>query len=381
MSKGDSWKVQPLRQADPETGVMVERLSDDVGNTHHPYFTGPMITADGRYLLLSSDRSGSWQVCILDRSAGRIVQLTDGPDITHTTPCMDIERGIVYYLSGRCVRSVHIDGSDVREHYQCPEGFSPSILSISSCGRYLAFSYREQMPASTDTGKIYSSQAERFFQHPRSVVIMLDLEQQDAKALYGENTQYSHVSISPTDPNIVLFCHEGPWHLLQRMWIVRADTLEVWPLLETQRLLSKCGHEYFTDGGTVVTQYAERDNVRDELFRHANVLIEPDGSNERRFWYDGVQPMHVQTSHHDETLMIGDCGPRANRSDKAGAEWMSVIRLVGEKSEMTPLCRHSTSWTVQHSHPHAVFWPDDKWVSFNSDRGGRCNAYRAELPA
>ena len=41
--------------------------------------------------------------------------------------------------------------------------------------------------------------------------------------------------------------------------------------------------------------------------------------------------------------------------------------------------RHGTSWTAQHSHPHPVFWPDDRWAMFNSDRGGRCNVYRVEV--
>ncbi|KKK84869.1 hypothetical protein LCGC14_2778990, partial [marine sediment metagenome] len=287
----------------------------------------------------------------------------------------------VYYWSDGRLMSVPVDGGEVAEHYACPRGYRPTALSISSCGRYLAFAYAEQMPTSTDTGKIYSSQAERMYQCPRSVVIRLDLSENVAQALYGEPAWYSHVSISPVDPNVVMFCHEGPWLLVQRIWIAWADTQEVWPLLKTRRLLGQCGHEYFTGTGKVMTQYAERDTVDQYPWRHANVLLNPDGSDERKFWYQGPQPMHVQTSHHDGTLMTGDCGRRTDIHDAEGSAMMSLIRLVDDRSEMTPLCRHGSSWTGHRSHPHPVFWPDDRWVLFDSDRGGRCNVYRVQVPS
>jgi len=226
---------------------------------------------------------------------------------------------------------------------------------------------------------IYSTQRESMYQRPRSVLMRVDVQEGVAEALYGETEWYSHVSISPTDPHVVLFCHEGPWLLVQRMWIVRADTEQVWPLLETERLLQQCGHEYFTATGTVVTQYAERDSVADTTWRHANVLMNVDGSNERRYWYDGWQPMHVQTSHAEETLMVGDCGQRSERDDPEAQAMLVLVRLVGDRSVITPLCRHDSSWKAQGSHPHPVFWPDDRWVVFSSDRGGRCNVYRAEV--
>ena len=378
MSVGDSWTVEFLKQEDSETGALVERLSDHAGDTFHPYFLPPVISDDGRYLLLANNRSGAPQIHVLDVPAARMVQLTDGPGVRGGGSCMDPRQGIVYYWSAGRLMSVAIEGGESNQHYVCPEGYRPTGLSISACGRYLAFAYFERLPASTESGKIYSSQAERLFQCPRSVLIRLDLHTGRPQALYGETQWYTHVNISPADPNIVMFCHEGPWLLVQRMWIARADTMEVWPLLKTRRLLEQCGHEYFTVSGRVVTQYAQRETVTQQPWRHANVLLDPDGTDERRYWYEGPQPMHVQTSHRDEALMVGDCGQRRDFDDAEGGARMSLIRLVDDRSEMTTLCRHDTSWTRQHSHPHPVFWPDDRWVLFNSDHGGRCNVYRVE---
>jgi len=43
------------------------------------------------------------------------------------------------------------------------------------------------------------------------------------------------------------------------------------------------------------------------------------------------------------------------------------------------LCRHDTSWRTQNSHPHPALSPDDRWVVFTSDRGGKCQVYMAQV--
>ena len=49
----------------------------------------------------------------------------------------------------------------------------------------------------------------------------IDTETGDAVAAWGEATWISHVLIHPTDPNLILFCHEGGGTgVQQRMWIV-----------------------------------------------------------------------------------------------------------------------------------------------------------------
>jgi oligogalacturonide lyase len=33
----------------------------------------------------------------------------------------------------------------------------------------------------------------------------------------------NHVQFSPTDPTLMMFCHEGPWHKVDRIWTIRTD--------------------------------------------------------------------------------------------------------------------------------------------------------------
>ena len=34
---------------------------------------------------------------------------------------------------------------------------------------------------------------------------------------------FGHIQFSPTDPNLLMFCHEGPWHKVDRTWTIRTD--------------------------------------------------------------------------------------------------------------------------------------------------------------
>jgi len=51
MPKGTVFKGNKVTVKDNLTGVEVTRLSSDVGNTFHPYFTQPLFSFDGKNIL------------------------------------------------------------------------------------------------------------------------------------------------------------------------------------------------------------------------------------------------------------------------------------------------------------------------------------------
>lgn len=366
--------------ADPDTGVDVTRVSDDHGDTIFPYFTQVLFTDDGEDLLVSSNRTGTWQAYLLCVSTGELRQLTDEPEgiRAHGSTVLPT-KGAVAFLTGNVLKRVNLDGSGTRTLYEAPQGFSPSILAPSADGASVTFAYSEGLALSTETGRIYSTMAERLYRRPASVVMRVDTESGAAAALWGEREWISHVNVSPVDGDIVVFCHEGSWHLVQRMWTLRASTGKVWPLVEQRRLLERSGHEFFTRSGRVVTQYSWRFHASAKDWVPLDVFVNPDGSAPQAFRYLHGRPSHVQVAG-DEALGVGDCAfPSAGFAD--GRSYMGLIRYEDERAVMTALCRHDSSWLTQHSHPHPIFSPDDRWVYFNTDRGGRCNIYRAPVPS
>src|SRR5262249_52550263 len=55
----------------------------------------------------------------------------------------------------------------------------------------------------------------------------------------------NHVQFSPTDPTLMMFCHEGPWERVDRTWITRVDGTGV-KLMHPRTMPNEiAGHEFF----------------------------------------------------------------------------------------------------------------------------------------
>jgi oligogalacturonide lyase len=216
---------------------------------------------------------------------------------------------------------------------------------------------------------------ETLFRRPSSVVMQVNVSDKSARAVWGEREWISHVNTSPVDGDIVCFCHEGPWHLVQRTWIVRPSTSEVWPIVNTKLHLERAGHEIFTRSGRICTQYGRRKSPSHE-WECADLFINPDGTNMVMYEYKpGRKPMHVQVDS-TESYGVAD-GAFLVGGPEDGNNYISLVKYENGLAKQRILCTHGTSWSAQHSHPHPVWFPDDSMVFFTSDRGGNCNIYIA----
>jgi oligogalacturonide lyase len=196
-----------------------------------------------------------------------------------------------------------------------------------------------------------------------------------AVAAWGERNWISHVMIHPTNPDFILFCHEGGSLSSQRMWTVDISKVrgrQAVPLYP-QRPNEYCVHEYFTRGGEIGFQYEVE---REGKTEHYNCCIRPDGTWVRQWLLPGRRPGHIQ-SNTANNLIVGDCG-YLNMEDKDGANFMSLMRHSNGRASVKRLCRRKPGET-QHSHGHPVFSLDDRWVIFNSRIGERDNIFMAEV--
>lgn len=376
---GKVYELDRITREDKMTGVQVTRLTDNQGNTRHPYFTQPLISKDSRYLLVTSDRTGSYQLFIMDLDKPQMVQLTAETNKKTVrwwgmkesrggSPCLDGKRMIAYYWSGNILKSINISNMKTDELYRVPEGFTPNILSMTADGQYIDFCYSEVVKLSSKDWK------EQLYRRPTSVIMRVNVQNKRAEAIWGEREFISHVNTSPVDPNIVLFCHEGPWHLVQRMWIVRADSGEYWPLVKQKMCLERAGHEFFTAGGRIVTQYGVRDTPFSE-WKNADLFISPDGTNREEYYYPGPKPGHIQVNSQ-ETLGVGDrIHLEPDHSD--GINYIGLIKYEDGRANLKLLCRHDTDWSK--AHPHPIFTRDEKHVIFDSNFEGYTNIYRAPV--
>jgi len=377
--KGSVIHHTPIKQKDPITGVTVTQLSDDQGNTNHSYFTMPSIDRENRFVVCNSDRTGTSQIYTLELGSGTMVQITEEKAGT-SSGCLDLKRNIVYYMAGRELKSTRLDTLETRTHLEIPEGCEAGLLSITNDGRYLAFAYSEKVALITSRGALYSGMREKMFRHPASVIIRYDTQEEKAYAVWGEQSWISHVNISPIDPNRIVFCHEGTWHLVQRLWTAKVDTDEITPLVEQKYNMERVGHEFFLEDGRVGAQYTIRHDVHTNFFRDAHfgdVFVNPDGSNQQIYFYPYTRPMHFQMNHA-MTMGAGD-GAHIRRDMPDNRKYIGLNRYEDNQVKVGLLCRHNSSFKSQACHPHLIFTRDDRHVLFSSDFGeGNANVYLAE---
>ncbi|MEZ4637917.1 MAG: oligogalacturonate lyase family protein [Caldilineaceae bacterium] len=84
----------------------------------------------------------------------------------------------------------------------------------------------------------------------RSAASCVWLRTAAARTAWEENAWIGHVNTSPTIPNLLTFCHEGPWHEVDnRIWGLNIDSGDTWQIRPRTHPGEKVGHEYwYADG-------------------------------------------------------------------------------------------------------------------------------------
>jgi oligogalacturonide lyase len=360
---------------DVDTGARVMQLTGDGSDNVHLYFTSESFVGGGsNRLVFGSNRSGRFQFYLLEIRERKLVQLTDGETLAPQQACLS-PGGRLFYFDGPVLRTLQVDTLDDRELYRVPNGWRSHLATCTANGEYVAFTYRENLAVSTDTGRIYSTMPETYFQRPACVIMRIRTGNGQAVAVWGERMWISHVLIHPLQPDLVLFCHEGGSLVTQRMWTVNAAQARgrMAQPLYPQKPGEYCVHEYFTRSGEVGFQYElDRDGSRE----HYNAFIRPDGTWIRQYLLPGPRPGHIQ-SNTANTLVVGDAA-HLGPGDRDGGNFMSLMTHANGRAAVRRLCRRKPGET-QHSHGHPVFSPDDRWALFNSRIGDRENILMADV--
>ena len=399
--KGTIYEFERKSERDPVTGVEVIRLTDNRGNYDRPYFTTRQFDRAGRYTLFVSDFTGTsraknpdapavgkigfGELFLLELETGKALQVTEGEAIKmgHGAHAMMGPDGKnAYYYSNEQLKEVDLETLESRDLMWIPNSYNFHSLSITDDGRYLAFSVVEEMVLLTSRFADPLSEAapgarERFFKEPGSLVIRYDTVTGTAEAVCGGHHRITHVSLMPSDGDRLLFCHDGPWHLTQRMWTARVSTDEVKPLVSQQHNLEGIVHEFFTPGGRIGAQYSYRYKPDMDFFLFADLFVDFDGGNQERYYYPYLRPGHVSVNSR-ETLAAGDRA-MIRRDMKDSERYLSLIRYHSQdhRAEVSLLCAHDTSGK-KSAHVHPVFTPDDSHIVYSSDKEGRLNIYMVE---
>lgn len=399
--KGKTYIFERKSERDSVTGVEVIRLTDNKGTYDRPYFTTPQFTADSRYTIFVSDfthtsivknadapavgKIGFGELFLLELDTGRALQVTQGEAIKmgHGSHAMLSSDGShAYYYSNEQFKVVDLETLESRELMWIPCSYNFHSLSMTNDGRYVAFTLVEEVLLLTQRfadpfAEAAPGSRERFFKQPGSLVIRYDTLLDAAEVVFGGHHRITHTSLKPDDGDYLLFCHDGPWHLVQRMWMARVSSDEVKPLIPQQHNLEGVVHEFFTPSGRVGAQYSYRYKPDMPFFMFADIYVDIDGGNQKRYYYPFGRPGHVGISP-DETMGVGDCA-MLSADMKDSQRYLSLIAYnqADHRAEPALLCAHDTSGK-KSAHVHPSFTPSGQHIVFSSDKEGALNIYMVE---
>lgn len=397
----------PLRHA--------RRLTDGRANDQLLYFTSPSLTADGRTLVVISDRDSPIpkasdplalvSLYAIDRATGAYRRLTENAEgylrsyvyfeglpergLGLASPCMHAESGDVYYLHGRELRCVNAHTGAARTLAELPSGVVTGFTHVSDDNTRVCVPTIDAA-AFADTRAIDATvQRLGLASHLRVFDARSGAELERIPVPHGWVT---HVQFRPGQPEQILYNHEWPSDCgVRRAWLwdgerhVRLRDEGPQPGEPRSRQDWVCHEVWTRDGAWVVYHgtYGGSGVGRSFVGR-----VRPDGTERTEVAFDPRfrRYGHFTLAGDDRTLVsdgyyepegAGGAGGDPSLGGSGGGEWISRLTVDWEAGaiDWRPLCRHASSWTSQDAHPHPVFSHDGAEVLFTSDAEGKRAVY------
>jgi oligogalacturonide lyase len=195
--------------------------------------------------------------------------------------------------------------------------------------------------------------------------------------------QYANLNdlqFSPTDPNLLLYAHEGPWHEVDRMWTIRADGGE--PTLRHPRAadMEAIGHEFWSHDGRTIWYDLQTPRSQHVWLEGLNL----DTGKATRFhlrlnWWS----VHYNVSR-DGTLFCGDGGDPAQVAFGKDGKWINLFRVQAngttlDRELLVKMAAHNYLTDQGGVEPNSSITPDNRWVIFTGNMFGPRHVYAVEI--
>ena len=397
----------PTEWIDPDTGHRVVQLSREP-NSESLYFNLNPFTPDGKKMVVTSP-SG---VSLIDLQTHDVEKIVDGRlhiiMVGHKT-------GKIYYTAtkvenGETIRWVcSIDPSTkaVREILKLPRGQEVSSVNADETLLAGTITYRNDWatnsyfdggpnrlndPASVNErrGTKGIMMEERLAKHYPMELFFYNMTTGKTKTCNRCTDWLNHLQFSPTDPDLLMFCHEGPWHKVDRIWTIRSDGTDLRLIHQRTMAMEIAGHEFFSADGKTI--WYDLQTPRGEDFWVAGYNL----TTHARTWYHlqrNEWSVHFNISP-DNTLFSSDGGDDRMVAHAPDGKWLYLFHpaLITDRSDGNTITKgliqtgafESEKLVNMSKHnyalePNAMFSPDMKWLIFRSNMSGVNQAYAVEL--
>ena len=402
----------PLEWVDPDTGHRIIRLSQEPGS-ESLYFHQNAFTTEGDKLIMTTPTG----ISTIDLKTHEIQKVVEG---RVGVIVVGRKSRQVYYTKSGTVYATNLDTKATKEIVKLP--FSGGIASLNADETLLLGSRNENTPPPANgsggagprqsgigqdwqTAKMLGPDGKPLtFAERKEVMMNNRLNAKIPMAMFTVNTQtgevktilqttdwLGHLQFSPTDPNLIMFCHEGPWHRVDRIWTIRADGSDLKKIHTRTLNMEIAGHEFFSNDGKMI--WYDLQTPRGEDFWLAGYEI----ATGKRTWYHLQRDewsVHFNVSR-DGTLFGGDGGDSEMVAHAKDGKWLNLfypeiipdvagiknpnsddlIRTGFFRSErLVNMSKHN-----YQLEPNLSFTPDGKWIVFRSNMFGPTHVFAVEV--
>jgi oligogalacturonide lyase len=391
----------PKTWIDPDTGHHVWRITNEPGSDSF-YFNFNAFTPDGKEMIYTTTdgnlmvlKLGTWEARPLAKEIARAIVVGRKTPTIYFTKRED-EKHLSLWAAG-------IESGEVRKIADLPP--RASVVTINAdetlgAGAYIegdasadgAYGGRVQPPRMgaknlgepIDKGK---SMQLRLDAKLPNTLYTINLQSGEITKLIEHSTDWlNHFQFSPTDPTLLLYCHEGQWQRVDRIWTIRTDGSQN-QLIHKRIMEQECaGHEWWSaDGKNIWYQLHFPIRMPNSTF-----VSSFDVQTGGRTWYhqfSDSDSIHHNTSP-DDKLFCGDgnkgnpwillCRPILN----PGGQTLGENLIKSGKLETERLVNLSKT-DVHEAHnyrlePNPMFTPDQKYVIFRSNIFGEDYVFAVE---
>ncbi|MHA6247391.1 oligogalacturonate lyase family protein [Pontibacter sp. CAU 1760] len=372
-------KPMPQEWIDKDTGHKVVRLSRNGGSNASFYFhNNPFLRQKGKegdaMVYYHTDAQGVKQLYAVNLKTLKSEQITRNAS-EKRGELLARRRREAFYQSRDSVFATSIDTKQTRLVYVFPEGMDGSISTLNANETLLAGSF-----AGPEKARIYQQYPEKSDYFNRifdakipHTLFTIDIEKGKLEEIHREDTWLGHIQFSPTDPNLLMFCHEGPWHKVDRIWTYHMQSGEV-KKMHTRTVEGEiAGHEFFSPDGKTI--WFDQQVPRGKTFYLTGADVKTGG--EKRYQLQRNEwSIHFNVSP-DQKLFAGDGSDPGQVAKAEDGQWIYLFRPEGNrlKSERLVNMKHH----YYKLEPNVHFSPDGNWIIFRANFEGESQVYAVEI--
>jgi oligogalacturonide lyase len=375
----NSGKEPPAEWVDPETGHRVFRLTREPGSASLYFHQNPY-TAKGDKMVITT----AGGISTINLKTREIEQVVEGR-ASHIVVGRKTRQ--VFYLKDGTAYATNLDTRETRAIVRKPELRSGSGFTVNADETLLAGSFIEGEGAGAATPPASATPGRRPDSYPGKGEMMerrlaarlpmalytINIKTGEVKTFHHATDWLNHVQFSPADPGLIMFCHEGPWHKVDRIWTIRTDDTGLRKMHARTMEMEIAGHEFFSADGRTIWYDLQTPKGKEFWLAGVN-LASGDKTRykvEREHW-----SVHFNAAP-DDKLFAGDGGGPRSVAAPGNGQWIYLFTPKNgalEVEKLVNLANHDYSLE-----PNVTFTPDMKWIVFRSNMHGPTHVYAVEV--